>query len=116
MALAPSMVVGCSSLLGLFLATVTHFELCASGPGTSAGRCPAASVAGLFLPTVAHFEPFASGPVAFADGWSLSPPGVFLATVTHSEPYASGPVAFVGSSLAAACLASWVVFVDSYTL
>ena len=70
----------------------------------------------MFLLTVAQFDAFASGPAAFADGWSLSPPGVFLATVTHFEPYASGPVAFVGSSLAAACLATWVVFVDCYTL
>ena len=36
-ALAPSSAVGCYRLLGLFLATVTHFESCSSGPGAFDG-------------------------------------------------------------------------------
>ena len=64
--------VGCSRPLGVFLATVTHSEACASGPGAFDGG----RLFDLFLATLTHFEPCASGPSAFDGGPLLQPPGL----------------------------------------
>ena len=70
-ALAPTRAVGCHSLLGLFSVTVTHFELCASGPRASASGAFSYAVClpgGLVLAIATHLHPLANGPGMSADG------------------------------------------------
>ena len=83
--------------LGVFLATVTHSEACASGPGAFDGG----RLFGLFLATLTHFEPCASGP-SLAHSTAVrcySPLALFSATVTHFELCSSGSGAFDGGRL-----------------